>query len=110
MAVCGVADSAAKEEQIRRFHENTGHQGVDRTMNFLRKAKIEVPRDCVSGVIAKCQPCQSINPASVRREKGDLKVGEVWQGLGMDVTHYHREHYLTLIDCGPSRFAVWRWI
>lgn len=108
MAVCDVADGAVKEEQIRRIHENTGHQGVDRTMYFLRRAKIEVPRDCVSGVIARCQPCQSIDPAPVRWEKGDLKVGEVWQRLGMDVTHYRGEHFLTLIDCGPSRFAVWR--
>ena len=26
----------------------------------------------------------------------------------MDITHHNGEHFLTLIDCGPSRFAVWR--
>ncbi|KFD51154.1 hypothetical protein M513_07918 [Trichuris suis] len=26
----------------------------------------------------------------------------------MDITDYHGRPYLTLIDCGPSRFAVWR--
>ena len=26
----------------------------------------------------------------------------------MDVTHVNGCHYLTLIDCGPIRFAVWR--
>ena len=26
----------------------------------------------------------------------------------MDVTHLEGRHYLTLIDCGPSRFAIWR--
>ena len=26
----------------------------------------------------------------------------------MDVTHLGGRHYLTLIDCGPSRFAIWR--
>ena len=26
----------------------------------------------------------------------------------MDVTHVNGYHYLTLIDCGPTRFAVWR--
>ena len=26
----------------------------------------------------------------------------------MDITHFHGCHYLSLIDCGPSRFAVWR--
>ena len=26
----------------------------------------------------------------------------------MDVTHLRGRHYLTLIDCGPSRFVIWR--
>ena len=26
----------------------------------------------------------------------------------MDITHLEGWHYLTLIDCGPSRFAIWR--
>ena len=26
----------------------------------------------------------------------------------MDVTHVNGCHYLTLINCGPTRFAVWR--
>ena len=26
----------------------------------------------------------------------------------MDVTHVNGGHYLTLIDCGPTRFVVWR--
>ena len=26
----------------------------------------------------------------------------------MDITHYRGKSYLTLIDCGPSRFAIWR--
>jgi len=26
----------------------------------------------------------------------------------MDITHYEGRHYLSLIDCGPSRFAVWK--
>ena len=26
----------------------------------------------------------------------------------MDITHYGRQHFLTLIDCGPTRFAIWR--
>ena len=26
----------------------------------------------------------------------------------MDVTHYGSQHFLTLIDCGPTRFAIWR--
>ena len=26
----------------------------------------------------------------------------------MDVTHFKNQLYLTLIDCGPSRFALWK--
>ena len=26
----------------------------------------------------------------------------------MDITHYNGQHYLTLIDHGPSRFTIWR--
>ena len=26
----------------------------------------------------------------------------------MDVTHYGLQKYLTMVDCGPSRFAIWR--
>lgn len=26
----------------------------------------------------------------------------------MDICHIHNEHYLTLIDCGPTRYAIWR--
>ena len=26
----------------------------------------------------------------------------------MDITHYNNQCYLSLIDCGPSRFAIWR--
>ena len=26
----------------------------------------------------------------------------------MDITHYGSQHFLTLIDCGPTRFAIWR--
>ena len=32
----------------------------------------------------------------------------VWERLGMDFTEYHGQSFLTIIDCGPSRFAVWR--
>ena len=28
----------------------------------------------------------------------------------MDITHYGSNHFLILIDCGPTRFAVWRLI
>ena len=35
-------------------------------------------------------------------------VEENWTRLATDLTHYNGSCYLTLVDCGPSRFAVWR--
>ena len=37
-----------------------------------------------------------------------LGVGSAWSRLAMDITHYGSQHFLMLIDSGPSRFAVWR--
>ena len=28
----------------------------------------------------------------------------------MNVTHVNGSNYLTIIDCGPTRFAVWRYL
>ena len=62
----------------------------------------------VGRVVKACQVCQSIDPAPVKWARGQLNVDETWHRVGMDVTHVSGCHYLTLIDCGPSRFAVWR--
>ena len=48
--------------------------------------------------------CQSIDPAPVQK----LDVRDNWRRVGMDITHYENQHYLTLIYCGPSRFSIWR--
>ena len=31
-----------------------------------------------------------------------------WNRLAMDITHHNGENFLTIIDCGPSGFAIWR--
>ena len=33
---------------------------------------------------------------------------ENWTRIAIDVTHYHQLPYLSIIDCGPGRFAIWR--
>lgn len=107
-AVCGAAESAAEDARILQVHSKTGHQGVDRTLYFMRKLNPKVSKEMVSRVVASCQICKSIDPAPVRWEKGTLEVESIWHRVGMDITHFNGQHYLTLIDCGPSRFAVWR--
>ena len=37
-----------------------------------------------------------------------MKVNKVWDRLACDVTHVGQEKFVTIVDCGPSRFAVWQ--
>jgi len=39
---------------------------------------------------------------------GSLSVEGNWQRVAIDVTYYNRRLFLSMVDCGPSRFAVWR--
>ena len=54
------------------------------------------------------EECQSIDPAPMHWSKGDLNVKQTWYRVAMDITHCNDAHFLTVIDCGPARFAVWR--
>lgn len=105
---CCAAASSLSDEQIAEIHHTTGHCGVKRTLYFVRKADPSATRKDVQRIVQACQVCQSIDPASVRWTPGDLSVDDIWYRVGMDITHHEGRHYLSLIDCGPSRFAVWR--
>ncbi|KFD58237.1 hypothetical protein M513_01000 [Trichuris suis] len=76
------------ERLIAEVHHAAGYPGVRRTLYFARR------RD----------------PGIAKREwrYGGLEVPKVWQRGGVDVMHWGKELYLTLIDCGPSRFCIWR--
>ena len=74
----------------------------------MRRALPDVPESVVSEVVSACETCRSIDPAPVKWKAGDLSVESVWERVAMDMTHYRGETYLTLIDCGPSRFTIWR--
>lgn len=62
----------------------------------------------MAGVVSRCQVCTSINPAPVKWRTGKLNVDRPWQCLGIDITHFRGQHYLTVIDHGPSRYTLWR--
>ena len=51
---------------------------------------------------------QSIDPATVQWQKGNLSPTHVWKMLEIDVTHVGSQLYLTVINCGPSCFAIWQ--
>jgi transposase InsO family protein/predicted aspartyl protease len=86
------------------------HLGIDRTLYLARLEVPNISRKEVAEVVGSCQKCASIDPAPVLWEKGRLTAERTWDRVAVDVTHYNGRLYLTAVDCGPSRFAVWRQI
>ena len=37
-----------------------------------------------------------------------MDVANIWTRLAIDVTHYRQLPYLSMVDCGPGRFAIWK--
>ncbi|GAB1600005.1 hypothetical protein Ahia01_000278000, partial [Argonauta hians] len=98
-----TADDSAVEQGHARHH-----MGVNRTLYLARKVDPAVRRGEVERVVRSCVRCQSIDPAPVSHIKGDLAVEEAWRRLAVDVTHYRNRLYLSMVDCGSGRFAIWR--
>ena len=59
-------------------------------------------------VVTQCDVCRSIDPAPVKWRHGALHVEETWSRLAIDITHFRGQLYLTVVDCGSSRFSLWR--
>ena len=106
-ATCGAV-FAVPEPNIAEIHRICGQPGIRRTLFFCRRRYPTVQRQQVRDVVRGCLECQSIDPAPERWEKGELEVSETWGRLGMDICLVKNQHYLTLIDCSPSRYAIWR--
>ena len=101
--------SGAGTAAIAEVHERAGHPGIRRTRYFARRdISRGVTRAQVRAVVANCDVCQAIDPAPVTWRHGSLDVRETWWRLAIDITHYQNRSYLTIIDCGPSRFSLWR--
>ena len=105
---CGLAVSADTDQRVAEIHHSCGHPGRKRTLHFVRRALPSVTKADVKRVVARCDACQSVDPAPVRWSPGRLDVEAIWQRVAMDITHFRGRSYLSLIDCGPSRFSVWR--
>ena len=94
-------------EQIRSRHSEH-HFGIDKTAYFVQAENPETSLKDIVSVVKHCDRCRSIDPAPVKWEVGNLDVVHDWDRLAIDVTHYNNNKYLTIVDCGPSRFAIWR--
>ena len=99
--------SCAAELDLKEVH-SLHHMGVDRTLYLARKVDPLVSREAVRRMVGSCDRCQSIDPAPVTHEAGEIRVQDTWKRLAVDVTHYRQLPYLTMVDCGPSRIAIWR--
>ena len=90
------------------IYHQSGHRDAKRTLYFARLVDPQESKETAKSVVKACETCRSIDPAPVRWKKGGLGVMDNWKRLVMDITHHNGENYLTIIDCGPSRFAIWR--
>ena len=107
---CGGRESVAERRAaIAEVHERAGHPGIHRTLYFARRdVSRRISRSEVRSVVEKCDVCCSIDPAPARWDRGSLGVTGSWEMLAIDITHYQGRSYLTIIDCGPSRFSISR--
>uniref|UniRef100_A0A5S6QJ31 Uncharacterized protein n=1 Tax=Trichuris muris TaxID=70415 RepID=A0A5S6QJ31_TRIMR len=103
-----VNDEQSTVSLIVTVHHEAGHPGVRRTLYFARRRDPRISKREVRRVLSECDICKSIDPAPAKWKHGVLEVPQIWQRVGVDVTHYGKDLYLTMIDCGPSRFAIWR--
>ena len=94
-------------EEVKELHDKH-HMGVERSWYLAKQVDKNVTKDDVKKVVKKCVPCQSIDPAPTTHVEGSLGVDEDWTRLALDVTHYGGRPYLSMVDCGPGRFVLWR--
>ena len=104
---CTASVSSCGLNQIKIVHRQSGHPGVRWTLYFVRQIALGVSKATVKTVIRECEECQLIDPAPVHWSKEALNVKQTWYWVAMDITHCNRAHFLTMIDCGPARFAIW---
>lgn len=100
--LCCVGVPSVKE--LHQMH----HMGVDRTLYVAKRVDPTVTREKVRQVVRECDRCQAIDPAPMVHEPGRISVENDWKRLAVDVTHYRHQLYLSLVDCGPGRVAIWR--
>jgi transposase InsO family protein len=84
------------------------HFGVERTLGLARLVDPKCTRHDVENCVRSCLQCQSIDPSPEQHESGSLALKHNWSRLAIDTTHYNGKCYFSMVDCGPSRFAIWR--
>ena len=75
------AASMEELDEIAKIHHLSGNPGVRRTCYFVRLTNPSVSTSAVRDSVKRCQTYQSIDPASVKWQKGKLGVGTIYQPL-----------------------------
>lgn len=107
-SVVALSGSCSDNCEILKGTHSLHHCGVDTTLHFAKRVNPAITRKEAEDIVRACVECQSIDPCAKRIECGKLEVCSNWQRIAIDVTHFGQLKYLTIIDCGPSRFAIWR--
>jgi len=89
---------------IRDLHD-TNHLGSEKTLHLAKcKWGDAVVKEDIAKVVRECHVCRQVDPAPVKWESGKLSVETTWTRLASDITHCNGVPFLTVIDCGPSRY------
>ena len=96
---------------IKEIHDKF-HGGLERTFYAVKiiAPDMNIRREEVLDVVKNCEKCLSIDPTPIRWEHGCLEVTKIWKRISVDVSHYENQIYLVIVDCGPSRYGIWRLI
>ena len=87
--------------------------GIDRALFLARQIGNNLTCQQVKQELAGCQACQRIDTALWSKNMvsmGDLTIDGNWCQVAVDVTHFGGQLYLSMVDCGPLRVAIWRWL
>lgn len=101
-----VVDLHVLIKQVHSMH----HFGVNRTFFTIKRCypNIDVSKQDVERAIKYCKECLTIDPTTIKWDPGHLDCDQTWDRIAIDVTHYGTSKYMTIVDCGPSRFSIWR--
>jgi hypothetical protein len=111
IAALGQEEERDRKTLIKQVHD-MHHFGVNRTLFTVRRCHpdLDFTTKDVEEVVKTCKECLTIDPSSIKWEPGHLDCEHNWYRLAIDVTHYGKNKFMTIVDCGPSRFCIWRQI